>query len=43
MDPNCPTCGCQKDKCICDDFCENCGAQSSLVLPNTSGSLVTLI
>jgi len=26
MDPNCPVCGCVKEKCICDDFCENCGA-----------------
>ena len=22
----CPACGCAEDKCICDDFCENCGA-----------------
>jgi len=26
MDNNCPACGCDLDKCICDDFCENCGA-----------------
>ena len=22
----CPTCGCDKDKCTCDDSCESCGA-----------------
>ena len=26
VNPNCPVCGCDKDKCTCDDFCESCGA-----------------
>jgi len=21
----CPICGCDKNKCTCDDFCESCG------------------
>ena len=26
VNPNCPVCGCDKDKCTCDDGCESCGA-----------------
>ena len=26
INPNCPVCGCDKDKCTCDDFCESCGS-----------------
>ena len=22
----CVVCGCDEDKCTCDDFCESCGA-----------------
>ena len=24
--PHCEVCGCDKDKCTCDDFCESCGS-----------------
>ena len=23
---HCETCGCDKEKCTCDDFCESCGS-----------------
>ena len=26
MNTTCPVCGCDKDKCSCDDYCDNCGA-----------------
>ena len=27
MNETCPVCGCDINKCICDDGCDSCGAQ----------------